>query len=167
MPHGRCSPLTRCPGVLVWHPLFLFALIGCGIQAHFRDQDGITSRFALIGFFLQSWLVGCWSMWWAGASFGNRFFISALPFLAVGLACWIARAHTRRARAAWLALLCLLCAWNGGLLVQYATGMISREDPVAWRQVLRQNIIDVPKLLFAKVSVSAAQVPTTVESPSN
>ena len=106
-------------------------------------------------------------MWWAGASFGNRFFISALPFLAVGLACWIARAHTRRARAAWLALLCLLCAWNGGLLVQYATGMISREDPVAWRQVLRQNIIDVPKLLFAKVSVSAAQVPTTVESPSN
>jgi len=133
-------------GVLAWHPLILFAL--AGLAATLRDPRlRLISAAGLTGFLLTLLLVASWSIWWAGASFGNRFFIGTLPALAFGAAWWLARPVPAARRAAWL-VLGLLIIWNLGLLVQYAAEMVPREDPVPWSQVIRQNLIDVPQRIL-------------------
>ena len=162
-------------GVLAWHPLIAIGLVGlfmiancglrnrrlriadCGLrieenlnpQSAIRNpQSSYLAWVGLIGFAAQLWLVGSWSMWWAGASFGNRFFISSLPFIALGLGRIAESLTTRRRRVIALAGLGLLIVWNMGLLIQYATEMLPREDWVSWSRIIRQNIIDVPGLLL-------------------
>lgn len=136
-------------GVLAWHPMILAGLIGLVVYC----RKGVWRWLAMmgvVGFLAQVLLVGSWSMWWGGASFGNRFFISALPLLAFGLPGWFAARGPRRWGA--LVILALLIVWNLGLLVQYATEMVPREDPVSWMRVIRQNLIDVPRWVFERLT---------------
>ena len=137
-------------GVLAWHPILLAGLIGLGLL--YRREHTLRNIVALglLGFIFQLWLIGSWSMWWGGASFGNRFFIGALPFLTPGMAFWIASPVPRR-RALARSALALLIVWNMGLLVQYATEMIPREEAVSWWRVIRQNVIDVPAWLIDRL----------------
>lgn len=151
-------------GVLAWHPLIAIGLAGLALLA--RRGDGATqgeaargnegARFlawvGLVGFAAQLYLVASWSMWWAGASFGNRFFISALPFVALGLGRIAESLDTRRKQASALLILFALIAWNMGLLLQYATEMIPREDWVSWGRIIRQNVVDVPRFLLRRVT---------------
>ncbi len=113
-------------------------------------QDRPAAAVGLAGFAAEVAVVGSWSAWWAGASFGNRYFIAALPFLAVGLARWLENTTPagRRRRAL---LVVLLIFRNLGLLVQYATQMVPREDAVAWSRVTRQNLADVPRWLWHRI----------------
>jgi len=137
-------------GVLAWHPVMAVGLIGLGMQLAGWKSHRPICVVGLAGFAAQLLIVGSWSAWWAGASFGNRYFISTLPFLAVGLAWWLASgtAGAQRRRAL---LVVLLIFWNMGLLVQYATEMIPREDAVSWSRVLRQNLTDVPRYLWQRI----------------
>ena len=148
-------------GVLSWHPLFALGLAGlvlkmrnaeCGMRNKISDSaDRALAMCGLAGFAFQLWLVASWSMWYGGASFGNRFFISFLPFAALGLARFAEMLTTRRRRVFALALLAMLVLWNLGLLLQYATEMLPREDWVPWSRIIRQNLIEVPKFLFHRI----------------
>jgi hypothetical protein len=157
--HGSFSPgpvhalqvlFSERGGVLAWHPLILFGIIGLVAwrKGLVRNQDPINIFIA--GFILQWILVSCWSIWWAGASFGNRFFISSLPFIALGIVPWF-NAENKRLRFISVTGLFLLVAWNFGLLGQYATEMVPREDPVPWSRVIRQNLVDVPALVLDRL----------------
>ena len=44
-----------------------------------------------------------------------------------------------------------LTIWNCGLLVQYGTEMISREDEVGWATVLTNQFTEVPRWVQAKL----------------
>lgn len=70
-------------GLFFWTPLLLFAVIGLLIR-----HNKLTSlRMITFLFFLwQTYLIGSWSIWWQGASFSGRMFISLLPFFALGIA---------------------------------------------------------------------------------
>jgi hypothetical protein len=132
-------------GVFAWHPILLVGAMGLAS----RYPLGRPIRLvAAIGLGLQIYLVSCWSMWWAGASFGNRFFISAYPFLALGLAAALERIGA--GRRAWLApmLVAALVVWNAGLLVQYGTEMIPREEEVGWPVVLRNQFDAAPRWVW-------------------
>jgi hypothetical protein len=50
-----------------------------------------------------------------------------------------------------LILLGALIVWNLGLLIQYATEMFPREAPYPWSKVIRQNVIDVPRMLWRHI----------------
>lgn len=138
-------------GVLAWHPIILLGLVGLVILILKRFRLVVMSVLGVIGFALTAWLVGCWSIWWAGASFGNRLFISCLPFLAPGIAWWMGQDRSPAARRVALTVLACLIIWNMGLLIQYATEMVPREEAVPWSQVIRQNVVDVPRYLFEKL----------------
>lgn len=70
-------------GLFFWTPLLLFAVIGLLI----KDSKLVALRTITFIFFLwQTYLIGSWSIWWQGASFSGRMFISLLPFLILGLA---------------------------------------------------------------------------------
>lgn len=129
-------------GALLWHPILLVAAVGTLVG---RPPSPALWRTGVVGLVLQLYLLGSFAIYWAGASFGNRFFISSYPLLTFGLA-W-AWERLRAPRLA-LALTGLLVAWNAGLLVQYATEMMPREAPVQWSQVVRNQVTAVPALLL-------------------
>jgi hypothetical protein len=128
-------------GLYFWHPVLLAATAGLFV-------GGFSHRFrliALVGIAGQLWVVSSWSIWWAGASFGHRMFISVLPFLAVGAASLLCRTGKFR-HAARVAVL-LLSFWNFGYIVQYGANMIPRQSPVPIGTLVRNNVIEVPRHL--------------------
>lgn len=136
-------------GVLAWHPLFIPCLAGLIGSLRDKQPPRVLAWVGLAGFTAQLLIVGSWSAWWAGASFGNRYFIGTLPFLALGLAYWLERRPVKS--IGWrFALVGMLIFWNGGLLVQYATRMVSRDGAMPWSQVIYQNVIDVPRFLWQR-----------------
>lgn len=142
-------------GVFAWHPVLLAGVAGL-ILARRRGGDALVARSAavagLLGLALQLWLVSSWSMWWGGASFGNRFFVSSYPWLALGGASLVARFESRRrSRIALAGLAAGLILWNAGLLVQYGTETIPREEAVGWATVVRNQFVEVPRWILDRV----------------
>jgi hypothetical protein len=138
-------------GVIAWHPLYALAMAGSALSFFKKDSYRVIALVGLIGFAAQLYLVSCWSVWWAGASFGNRFFISSLPFLLFGLATlfvWLNKFVNRNAIAVGITLLVI---WNMGLLLQYAIQMVPREDEIPWSQVVKQNLFDIPYYIWEKL----------------
>ncbi len=130
-------------GLFHWHPLLLLSIAGFLL----RSIPLPPRLYAALGFGAQAWVVGSWSIWWAGASFGQRMFISTFPHLALGLAAFVKQLERR---AAWLIIVILIAgtAWNFGLAVQYATRLIPRQAPVSITTLARNNLIVMPRLLI-------------------
>ena len=103
--HALDALFSARHGALSWHPLLAAALAGLVLFGFRHRSQRAVSTVALTGFVVQTALAGSWSIWWAGASFGNRFFVSALPWLALGLPPWLARARSRPAKTAVLMVL--------------------------------------------------------------
>lgn len=133
-------------GLFHWHPALLLGLVGLIIGASRQPRLKLIS---LTGFAAQAWVIGSWSIWWAGASFGHRMFISTLPFLAVGLASAMGRTDIRGRFLRGAVLFLIL--WNFGLVVQYGLGMIDRQAPVPLTTITRNNVIEIPRLLIERI----------------
>ncbi|MBX7244054.1 MAG: hypothetical protein K1X53_01065, partial [Candidatus Sumerlaeaceae bacterium] len=113
-------------------------------------KDLRMQLFCAAAFFIQYWVISSWSIWWAGASFGHRMFISALPFLAFGVARLLESVDRRRA---WVcALIAFLVVWNFGYVVQYGSGMISRQESVPFLTLAYNNVVTVPSWMLAIVT---------------
>ena len=69
-----------------------------------------------------------------------------MPIFALGLAAAIDSVRPTAQRSAAF-LLILLIAWNFGLAVQYATGIIPRDQPVTMRTIARNQFVEVPSKL--------------------
>jgi hypothetical protein len=139
-------------GVIAWHPLFALGIAGLILILFRNDHSRTLAWVGLIGFISQLYLVASWSCWWGGASFGNRFFISSLPFLSIGMPILFLRLSKYVHYSLVIAGIILLIVWNMGLLLQYATLMVPREDAIPWLRVVKQNIADVPYLVWEKLN---------------
>lgn len=135
-------------GVFAWHPILLLGLGGL-IVARGALGRGLWIT-ALAGLIAQIYLVSSWSMWWGGASFGNRFFISSYPALALGLAGLLNHPRARGLRLLGPIAIALLIAWNLGLLIQYGSEMISREQEIGWARVIKNQFGEVPRWIVQK-----------------
>lgn len=154
MDQGNISglPLNAMPalfsahhGLFYWHPLLLAGAVGL-----VAGRGMVRERaMALVGLSAQAWIIGSWSVWWAGASFGQRMFISALPLLAIGVACAVVMVPRRRLVVP--AVLIAFTLWNFGLVVQYGAAMISRKEPVTWAEMARNNFIEIPRLAWERL----------------
>lgn len=138
-------------GVIAWHPLYAFAICGLALSFFKKDAYWIIALVGLIGFVAQLYLISSWSIWWAGASFGNRFFISSLPFLIFGLITLILQISKSVGRSVAIIGVALLGIWNMGLLLQYFAQMVPREDEIPWSQVIKQNLFDIPQYIWEKL----------------
>jgi hypothetical protein len=141
-------------GALSWHPLLAIGLAGL-IAMWYAPARGPNERkiavIGLAGFLVQSWLIGSWSYWWAGASFGNRFFISSYPWLAFGLAATL-ESWERRGQVFTPALaIVILVLWNAGLLVQYGAEIVSREDEITLGTIVFNQFTAVPEWSYLKI----------------
>jgi hypothetical protein len=131
-------------GAFYWHPGLLLAFAGLLIGTRLPRLRLIC----LAMFVAELWVIASWSIWWAGASFGHRLFISALPALAVGAASLISKWPL--AQRITPAIVTALVLWNFGYVVQYGSGMISRQGSVSLRELAHNNFVKVPQLLLGK-----------------
>jgi hypothetical protein len=104
----------------------------------------------LLSFGFFYYVVASYDRWHGVSGFGNRFFISfTFPFV-LGVSALLVRVERRLAspRAAWAAMAlpaALFVAWNLGLVVQWATGLVPRRGPVDFRQAARNQFTAVPR----------------------
>jgi hypothetical protein len=115
-------------GLLVWHPMYLFCILGLALPA----RDLRFRVLALSCIMLQIYINSCTADWWAGNAFGNRRFIDVLPLFAVGGAAWLRPTDTLRVPATIVA---LLTAWNLLFCVQYRFGYIPRGDAISVKEL--------------------------------
>lgn len=122
-------------GFFSWTPVAYVAALGT--VAYLR-REWRWATAALVVLFLTAWVNGATQDWAAGWSFGGRRFSSVLVLLAPGLALVIDAAVKRP-----LVILAPIVAgalwWNHLLMVQYTSGMLPKDEPVAFSRLVRQQ----------------------------
>ena len=159
-------------GLFVWSPVLLVGGVGYALllgrkgdsnQRQSADTSARSKSIYLLDYALalatiaQLWVIGGWAVWWGGASFGQRFFINLLPVFAFGLTYLLYRtfppSHPTKGegrkrvgvmRGALIGIIILCLLWSGGLMVQYVSGMMSREEPVTLKQLTGNQWRRVP-----------------------
>lgn len=69
--------------ILIWTPVFVVSIVGLFLVL---KKHQLLAIFSLLLVFTEIYFIASWSGWTQGESFGVRMLISALPFMAVGLA---------------------------------------------------------------------------------
>ena len=128
-------------GLFSWHPVTLVGILGLGVLG--RREPRVAAAFAVF-FAAQVLVIGSYDTWPGGASFGARRFVNCTPIFAVGVTALVTTLapHARRVAAAGIL---LLVVWNAGLAIQYSTGLIPRDAPVPLRQIVRNQVFEVPR----------------------
>jgi hypothetical protein len=126
-------------GLLFWTPVLWAGFLGYALL--FR-RDRRTALALGLPLALMTWVNACSGDWWAGGSFSNRRFDSALPLLAPGLALVLralVAAVARRPRAVLVAGSLALSMWNLLFMQQYRENRIPRDDTLAFPRVVENN----------------------------
>lgn len=152
--HPRAVLKVLCSskhGIFYWHP----ALLGCVAGLLLRSRYPRLQVICLVVFAAELWIVASWGIWWAGASFGHRMFVSVLPFFAVG-ACLLLEKLAELPRISWVcrigpAIIVVAICWNFGYMVQYGAGWISRQEGVPLSELARNNLVRLPAALGRRV----------------
>ncbi len=102
-------------GLFVFAPVLLLAALGIVFFIRYDTILGVGIGLAWLGL---TYIVGANVAWWAGASFGNRYFLVLSPFFALMLGALLQ--HSFR----WLWLMVPAVLWTIGLLFQTLDGTL-------------------------------------------
>ena len=126
-PHAIDVLISTRHGLFTWTPVLLLAVIGLVL---FARRDRVLAVGLGASLLAQVYVVGSWSNWWQGASFGGRMFIEWTPAYALGIAAlldlMLDQQRSRAAAAA--AAIWLLSTWNALLLYRYGFKLLPSED---------------------------------------
>lgn len=128
-------------GLFVWSPVLFLAAVGFALLLR---RWRLVDIVYLVMFLLQVWVIGGYSRWWGGASFGQVFFLGFTPAFALGLAWLFASLRPGTPRNMFLVCLLGSLLWSAGLGVQYVGGLIPRDGEVSFHQLYRNQIKKVP-----------------------
>jgi hypothetical protein len=135
-------------GLFVWTPLLLPALLGVALVYR---SDRLVALAAGATAAATIYLYACWSIWWTGIGFSNRFFIELTPIFVLGLAALV-QALARRRAAEWaVAALAVLVGLNLFLVGAYRGNDIPQGIPDPYR------VVDEP-LTVTGLAATALQV---------
>ena len=115
-------------GLLSWTPVVLLAAAGL---PRLVRRDPLLGWAAVITLLLALYVNAAASMWWAGAGFGARRFVSCMPFLAVGLSALLASRAIASRPALVQTASAVLIGSNVLFLLQYQLFMRGFHDVVA------------------------------------
>jgi len=74
--------LSRNNGLFYFSPILIFSLLGLFYQL---KKNNFIGLLGLLLFLAQLFIVASWRVWWGGAAYGGRMFISLMPFFIIGL----------------------------------------------------------------------------------
>jgi hypothetical protein len=121
-------------GLLFWTPALWLAYLGLGLLLVRRPALALPLALPVAA---MTYVNACAGDWWAGGSFSNRRFDSALPLLAFGLAASIEALLSLLAARPGLALGAIalpLAVWNVGVLEQERQGLVPAGDAVSFAE---------------------------------
>ena len=103
---------SGCRGWLIYSPAVIFSVLGLILSGRLMRQKNnfffnLEKNFSLLSLLsicLNLLIYSYWYAWWAGNSVGQRYFILAIPFLAIGFAGWLKNFKSDRK---WLKILLL------------------------------------------------------------
>jgi hypothetical protein len=130
-PHLLDTLFSAHHGLISWTPVILAALVGLGLFC--RKQPKIGAAL-LTAFALQWYLNASWWCWWFAISFGNRAYVSCSFIFAIGLAAILS--ETKKWTLTVRLISVALIGWNLLFISQYSLGILPRDEPVRWKQVL-------------------------------
>jgi len=144
-------------GCFTWHPVYVPAFLGVLLTRNRRLALALG-----VWVLAQIYVVSCWSVWWTGIGFGNRFFLNLFPVAALGLAELLGVAWQRRGRftRAWRVAVAsaalLLVVANLSLLSAYRSDVIPmgikgpnyvQDAPPSALELFRRLTVDAPPTL--------------------
>jgi hypothetical protein len=116
-------------GLFIYSPVLLLAIPGIFIWAYRFRAGAIALGLAWLAL---SYLVSINIAWWAGTSFGNRYFLTLSPFFVLMLAALVQKGQQ------WvLAPILIATLWTMGLYLQYMNGVRFTSDSI----VLPLNVL--------------------------
>jgi hypothetical protein len=124
-----------------WHGFFTWTpvtYLACVAMVFYMRRNRGWAVGAVLLVFLMAWVNGSTADWAGGWSFGGRRFISVLTVLAPGFALLV-HGLTRQPAVALSIVAALAIAWNQLLVTQFARGMVARDAPVSFAQIIRQQ----------------------------
>jgi hypothetical protein len=118
---------TARHGLFAWTPLLLPALLG---QFLLFRRDRLLAWTTLLFSALSLYCYACWSIWWCGVGFSNRFFIPLTPVFVLGLAALLNALHHKHIPWKWLSgALLLFVVWNTLMMTAYRGGTLPQGIP--------------------------------------
>jgi len=142
-------------GLFVWTPLLLVAALGVGLV--FR-ADRLLAFGATAMMLTTLYLYACWSIWWTGIGFSNRFFIELTPLFVLGLASIVQAVERRRAKECMVGVLACVVGLNLFLVGAYRANDIPQGIPDPYR------VVDDP-LTSADLAATALQITPGASAP--
>lgn len=131
-------------GLFSWTPVALLGVIGLFLL--WRRDRILTAAF-VIAFLAEVYLLGSFSTWYGGAAYGMRRFVNCTVLFVIGLAALADSLKAYVPLRAMGAAGALFLVWNLFFIVQFATGMIPREQPVDFAVLVHNQVFQVPPRL--------------------
>ena len=123
---------TSRHGLFAWSPILLPASVG--LLFLFR-KDKILAVSALMFMVFSIYAYACWSIWWSGVGFSNRFFIHLTPVFILGLAELVNLLKKHVKGAVIVAILSVFMFWNILLMADYRALLIPHGIPEPTRSM--------------------------------
>ena len=149
---------TARHGLFAWSPILLPACVGLPFLFR-KDKVLAVAAFLLLGFSIYSY--ACWSIWWSGVGFSNRFFIHLTPVFILGMARFIEVLEKRVKVAVITSILSLFVFWNILLMADYRALLIPHgipeptrhlETPLTFRELCAVQLYNFPENLRSLLS---------------
>jgi multidrug efflux pump subunit AcrB len=134
-------------GLFFYHPFLLIAVVGLII---YLKKEWVISIIFLLAFLCTLYLISCWAVWFAGASFGHRMFVSSGIMFAFGFAAFYKHIF-RENKFIVIFLFLIFFLWNIGLIVQYSTKMIPHQDYVPFKTIVQNQFKKVPNEFISHI----------------
>lgn len=120
-------------GLIYWTPIVAIAVAGL----LWATRNHGWARVFLGTFCLHVYLIGALADGTAGHAFGMRYLIENTPLLASGMAWFLVSIRDHVSLKPWLAILAVLLAINGLLILAFGLGTISGTDCVTHGEMVR------------------------------
>jgi len=79
-------------GLFYYSPILIFSLAGF---YYFFKKSNLMAMGGILSFLVYLYVIASWYLWWGGAAYGGRAFISLMPFFILGLAAFINRLRAK------------------------------------------------------------------------
>jgi hypothetical protein len=131
-------------GAFLWTPILAIAALGLFIAVRRQPAlGGVLLAAAATSFYLVAAAPAT-----TGPSYGARLLLPLIPAFICGLAALADAAAVDRGKTAWMAAAgaaALFVLWNGGLMLQWGTGVIPQNGPLDVRAAAANQVNIVPR----------------------
>jgi hypothetical protein len=145
-PHLGAVLFSSDHGLLAWTPILIPAAAGLILFLKHERRFASYLIAAVLSFYYLIAIDPCWD---GLSSFGNRKFISLLPFFVIGLAVALSEFAGSLIKSKEMAIAASVVAvfviWNLAFIFQWGTHLVPARGPISWKEMAYNQVVIVPK----------------------